>query len=337
MRNMKAKIMFWFVLIVFTIEANAQDLLGDWIKTKVTYADGIELSNNQVIKYSYLRYSIEKGNRIFISLDYEEKGLAYLFEINSNILQIKNSYGYLVNAFQINQATSDELILIEKGKTGFNETDCIKYYFIREKKYQDRLPMKFSDILLINGTDTVYKSSEKIHAKFLNEKSFQDFCLEKIPEKETAKSTVFLAIFIIRKTGAIDSLQILENINKTFEKQFRKAFDKSKNFWIPGELNDRKVDVQMKVTFRFLSGKQGSSNYIYSQKAKSAMDKLDFIKALAYFELAFDKVPSDYETLYLKAICEINLGNKKAACEDLEIVKESRTIQVNELIEKNCK
>lgn len=42
------------------------------------------------------------------------------------------------------------------------------------------------------------------------------------------------------------------------------------------------------------------------------------------------------EILYYKAICEINLGNKDSACEDLAKIKISGKMQVDELIEKNC-
>jgi len=48
-------------------------------------------------------------------------------------------------------------------------------------------------------------------------------------------------------------------------------------------------------------------------------------------------MPGENESLYYRAICEMNLGNKNAACEDLEKVKTLGKMQVVELIEKNCK
>ena len=326
------------ILIFFCIQTNAQELFGDWIKTRVTYFDDTELPNNNVIKFQYLRYTFEKNNKLFMSFAFDSKGTLYNFETKAQIFNIKNSYGYIINSFMISKHSNEELILVQKGDNGFTGNDCLKYHFIREKDFQNQLAIKSSDILLISKNDTVYKATEKICAKFLGDKSFYDFCTENIQESEVVMATnnLFLATFIVRKNGIIDSIQVLESINKKFEKQFRKALKKSKQLWFAGELNGNKVDVQMKILFRFISSDKFLPKYDYYQKGKNAMKNSEFTKALAYFDLALEKEPSDYESLYYKAICEMNLGNKDAACEDLEKVKIFEKMQVNELIEKNC-
>jgi len=338
MKNEIKKI--WIIILIFfSIQANAQDIFGNWIKTKVSYSDGTELPDNYAIKFQYLRYTFEKGNKLFMSFAFDDKGTAFNFETKAKIIEIKNSYGNIINSFQISKISSNELIIIQKGNNGFTDNDCLKYYFIKEKDYQNQLPVKASDILLINKNDTVYKATEKIHAKFLGDKSFFDFCSENTPERDKVMATnsLFFATFIVRKNGLVDSIQVLENINNKFEKQIRKALEKSKKRWIAGELNGNKVDVQMTISFKFISSSSFLPKYNYLQKGKIAMTNLDFTRALTYFDLALEKVPSDYESLYYKAICEMNLGNKNAACEDLEKVKTLGMMQVDELIEKNCK
>ena len=334
--NMKKFLIGIFILLTFlNININAQEIFGDWIKTKVTYADNVELLNNNAIKYQYLKYTFEKHNKLFMSFVFDSKGSGFFFEIDSNILQIKNSYGYFVNSFQIIKVSNDELILIQKGETGFTDEDCLKFYFVKEKTYQNNLSIKPSDILSINKNDTVYKESEKVYAKFSGDKPFFDFCHEFLPEVNA--QAIFLATFIIRKNGTIDSIQVLESINKRFEKQFRKALDKSKSLWLPGELGDRKVDVQMKIEFKYSTSAQMIPMMEYSKKGKESLNNLDYSKALTYFDLALEKMPTDYEILYYKAICEMNLGNNKAACEDFQKVKLSEKMNVDELIEQNCK
>ncbi len=327
------------ILILICINANAQNIFGDWIKTKVSYLDNTELSNNNALKFQYLRYTFEKNDKLFISFAFDSKGTLYNFERKDRIVEIKNSYGYIVNSLMISKISNDELIIVQKGKNEFTDNDCLKYYFIREKDYQNQLTIKSSDILLISKNDTVYKATEKLCAKFLGDKSFYDFCSENIPERNVVMATnnLFIATFIVRKNGLIDSIQVLENINKEFEKQFRKALKKSKKLWLAGELNGNKVDIQMKIKFRFISSNKFLPMYEYSLKGKTAMNNSDFTRALAYFDLALENVPSDYQSLYYKAICEMNLGNKNAACEDLEKVKNFEKMQVDELIEKNCK
>ena len=328
----------FLLLICFNADLDAQELFGDWIKTNVTYLNDNEFPDEHVLKYQYLRYTFEKSNELFMSVKSDDKGTALLFNINSNILQVKNSYGFIINSFLIDKITNDELILIQKGKGGFNESDCIKYQFIKEKLYQNKLPIKPSNILLISGIDTIYKSSEKIHAKFNGDKSFSEFCSDNIPEMSVVMATnnLFVATFIVRKSGQIDSVQILENINKRFEKQFRKALNKSKNLWLAAELNNEKVDVQMSIQFKFVTSNKFIPMYNFFQKGKVALDNLDYLRALEYFELALEKIPDSYEITYYKAICEMNLGNIDAACEDLAKVKSSGKMNVEELIIRNC-
>jgi len=140
----------------------------------------------------------------------------------------------------------------------------------------------------------------------------------------------------VRKTGIIDDVRILENINERFEKQFREALQKSRRFWAAAELNGRKVDVQIEQSFKFVSSGKFLPMYDFDQKGKMAMKSSDYNAALYYFDLALENSPEDYSILYNRAICELNLGNKSAACEDLKKVKGSG-MNVDELIDKECK
>ncbi|MCT4636506.1 MAG: energy transducer TonB [Bacteroidales bacterium] len=317
----------------------AQEIFGDWIKKEVTYIDGVKLSDDDVIKYQFLRYSFEKRNKLFMSVKFDDKGTPLIFERSSNILNIRNSYGFIINSFLIEKLSNNELILIQKGNNGFNEESCLKYRFIPEKIYQNQLSFTPSDILYINESDTVYKASKKIHPKFIGDKSFYNFCSDRISERDAVMSSnnLFISTFIITKNGEIKNIQVLENINKRFEKQFLKALNKSKKLWSPAELNGKKVDVQMTIEFRYISSNNFLPMYEFEKKGKTALNNNDFLKALKYFEFALEKSPNNIEIIYLKAICEINLGNKDAACESLKKVKASGEVDVNDLIIKNCK
>lgn len=330
-------ITFIFFICTWT-KLEAQEIYGDWIKTNITYLNGTELPDGNALKYQFLRYSFEKQNRLFMSVEFDDKGTALTFDRNSNLLQIKNSYGFIINGFQIEKISNNELVLIQKGKNGFNEENCLKYNFVNEKAYQNQLTLTTFDVLYINENDTIYKASEKIHPKFLGDKSFYDFCSEKIPEKSAVMSTnsLFVSTFIVTKDGEISDIQILENINNRFERQFLKALDKSKKLWIPAEVNGKKVDVQMSMEFKFISSNKFLPMYDFSKKGKTALYNKEFSKALRYFELALEKSPDNIEIIYQKAICEMNLGNKEAACKNLEKVKASGEMNVDELIMKNC-
>ena len=317
----------------------AQEIYGDWIKTSVMYLNDTEISDENTLKYQFLRYTFEKQDKLFTSVKFDNKGTALTFDKKLNILEIKNSYGFVINSFQIEKISNTELVLIQQGNNGFNDQNCLKYTFVNEKFYQNQLILKPSDILYINENDTVYKASEKIHPKFSGDKSFYDFCSEKIPERSAVMSSnsLFVSTFIVTKDGEIRDIQILENINNKFENQFLKALNKSEKFWSPAELNGDKVDVQMTMEFKFISSNKFLPVYDFSKKGKNALNNNEFLKALKYFELALEISPDNSEIIYQKAICEINLGNIEAACASLEKVKSSGVMNVDELLMNNCK
>lgn len=332
-----------FITLTFLIGASlnvkAQEIYGDWIKAKVTYLNGTELPDNNVLKYQFLRYSFKDKDKLFLSVKYDNKGSALAFARDSNILQILNSYGDVINSFQIESVSNSELILVQSVNGAFNDDTCLKYQFINEKTYQNQLPLLPSDVLYSNENNTVYKVSEKIHPEFLGDKTFHAFCLERIHEKSAVESTdnLFISTFIVTKDGEIKNIQILEKINDRFEKQFLRVLNKSKKRWIPAELNGEKVDVQMIIQFKFFSSNSFLSMYEFSKNGKTALDNNEFLKALNYFDLALENYPNNIEIVYQKAICQINLGNAEAACEGLEKVQASGEMDVEELIMKNCK
>ena len=114
----------------------------------------------------------------------------------------------MVNSFKIERQSENELVLLQQGQGGFDGPDCIRYYYMAEEKHQSFTPLKSGDILAVNGTDTLYTSSPKIYAKFKSKDDFHDFLVSNMPafSEYTSSDNIFLASFIVRKTGELDSL-----------------------------------------------------------------------------------------------------------------------------------
>lgn len=335
---MKTQLNIIILLFACLTNLKGQDIFGKWVKTKIEYVDRSELPNEILLKFSFLRYSFEKPNKFYMTSSYDDKGIALFFERNNNIVEIKNSFGFTINSFLIAESGADELVLIQKGRSSFTENDCIKLHFTQEHKYQNSLQIRSIDILSISNLDTVYKTCEKVHPEFNWQKSFYDFCNENMPEINAVMATnnFFLATFIVRKTGLIDNVKVLERINDKFEKQFRTTLNKSKKLWTPGKIGDKNVDAQISMTFNFISSDNFIPLYNFSNKGSTAMANSDFSSAIYYFDLALEKDPQDYEIIYKKAICELSLGNRKLACDNLKKVKASGKFNVDDLILKEC-
>jgi len=331
-------VMFVFSCSLLFAQTSKNQLIGSWIKVNVEYKDGAELSDMEALKYSYLRYNFDQPNKFFISIDYNDKGTAMTYSLSNNLLVLKNSFGFVINNFLIEKQSDGELVLLEMRQTDLDCTNCLRYYFATEENYQNSIALKTSDILAINETDTLYEMSPKIYAKFKGDISFHDHLVANIPafERVASSDNFFLATFIIRKTGEVENLQVLESISPAFDRQFTKAFNKAKKKWQPATIEGRNVDVRMQKQFRFISSGNFLPSYNYSNKGKEAMKDEEYLQAIYYFDRGLENLPSDSDMLYQRAMCKLLLGNSPAACEDLQKVKALGNTRADELIKKTC-
>jgi tetratricopeptide (TPR) repeat protein len=329
-----------FIFKISFAQNNIDLIIGHWVKTKIEYKSGEQLPDDKEIKHSYTRYSLDKSSKIFISSDYNDLGLKMFFKLKHQQLDILSEAGFVTNSFQIEKIDAKNLVLLQEGQNGFKGEDCLRLTFIKENIYQNALSLTNEDIIAIyQSKDTLFRASEKIHAKFKGDISFHEYLTANIREYDNvvASNNYFLASFIVRKTGEIDSIQILENINKNFDSQFLKALKRIKKSWIPASRNGHNVDVLMTEHFEFDLGNRFLSHYDYMQKGKQAMEAKEYINAIYYFSKSLEKVPDNVDVLYQRAICYLYLGNKPLACEDLQRIKTTGSLIVNQLIEQNCK
>ncbi|GGK80574.1 hypothetical protein ACD591_09975 [Rufibacter glacialis] len=313
-------------------------LLGSWVKAKVEYRDGTALPDEDGVKHSYLRYSFEKTSRLFVALAYEDKGMAMAYSMGKGILEVKSPQGFTMNRFLVERQTEGEMVLLQAANGGFSDDGCVRYYFTAEPSYQAGIPLRAEDVLAVTAGDTLFAASPKVYAKYSGPVSFHDFLTANIPSYNTVQSSdnTFLASFIVRKTGEVDSLQILESLNPVFDAQFTKAFHKAKGKWIPATLGGRNVDVRMLERFRFVSSRNFLPLYDYSSKARSAIQAKEYLKALYYLDMGLKKVPTDADLLYQRAVVRLRLGNRAAACEDLHQIKALGKQTADALISQSC-
>lgn len=320
-------------------QTSNQSLFGSWVKTHVEYKNGEELPDEKQVKSAYLKYIFSKADDFRMCFDYRSKGMEMTYGLDGNVLEIKNSNGYLTNSFLVEKANSEQLVLLQRGNDGFNGADCLRYYFEPEILYQKSIPLTSNDLVSIKGTDTVYKASQKIFAMYKGEGDFHDYLTRSIPEFSAVEPTDahFVATYIVNEFGIADSLHILEQINPDFDKQFIKAFNKARKNWQPATLKGKNVAVQMTQEFRFISSANFLPNLDYSSKGKEAIKQGQWDQAVYYFDKALEKFPDSIDNLYNRAVCKIALGNKTGACKDLNAIKLLGSTVADELIRKNCK
>ena len=329
-------VFFYFTLF---LSGHAQTKLnGSYIATKVNYLSGEELADDNILKYTYVKYSFMPDGKLGISGTYEEKNTEYFYLVSGNRLLIKSDAGSVMNTLKIMESSDDKLILVSGSANGaLDDPWSIKYTLYNEKLIQESLPLRPDDIFSIKGTDTIYKSGQKIYAQFQGP-SFQRYIYTEVGKKKlNPKDVELISNFIINENGKPDSIRILKGINQKFDTEFLKAFYSAKHMWTPATLNGHNVKVMMMVKLQYLSSSIALPSYFSSKKANEAYLTKDYELALFYYDQALEIKPDEVENLYHRGICKQMLGNLNGACEDWKIIQKLGKDTANELLLKYCK
>jgi hypothetical protein len=274
-----------FTLMLAVLVSAAQtNLSGSYVAAKVSFLCDDELPDDNIIKYTYVKYTFLYPDQISTSNVYDEKGTPYRYAIQGNRLLIKTEVGAVINTMKILESTPDRLILVSAAENGaLDDPWAIKYTLYKEERIQQGLPLSPDDIFSIKERDTVYKSGQKIYAQFQGP-SFQSYIYELLRKKKMeVKSGQLRSTFIINEQGQPDSLRIIQGINPRFDAEYIKAFNTSKNRWQAAQYNGKSVKVRMEQELKYLSSEEAIPVYFDYQKANAAYSDKDFELALFCF------------------------------------------------------
>ena len=319
-------------------QINTDTIYGSWVKTKLTYKDGSELPDENILKATYVKYTFTPPDKMNISQGYWQDGPQFIFEILNNEIIIRTSVGSIINQIRILELNGHRMVLQQKGYQGFDDPASLKYTFSRETAFQNALPLNTSDIYAVVAGDTIYKECPKVYADYKGD-GFQKYIYDNVGGKGgdgSGSSGHLAATFIVSKTGIADSLKILEGISPEFDKRFIKTFTKAKKNWKPAVLNGKYVPVQMSVDLNYGAFGPSVSAFEYTGQANSAFKQKDYQGALYFYDQALKNRPADRENLYNRGICKKMLGNLAGACEDWKKIKELGGNEADDLLAKYC-
>lgn len=325
-----------FSVLQLQAQIDRHQIYGSWVKVKLTDKDGGELPETNQQKYSYAKYTFKSPDILKISTVYYLNGGDLSFELNSgSYISVKLPSGSIINQFKI-ESLKDTLILLQRGREGFDDPEAIKYYFVRESDYQKSINLTSEDVYSINGRDTVYRQNPKTYPVF-KEGAFQSYVTKGISEDDIGHKIVghYMAYFTVYSNGLADSLKVIESLEPEVDKRVLKAFNRSKKNWIPATLNGKPVAVRTYIELRYLTSAMVLPAYDNFTKAREAYNAKDFELALYYLDKALDTNPSDRECLYMRGVCKLVLGNKQAARADwLAAVKLGNAPEAEAMLKK---
>jgi len=334
---MKYRIILLLSLISGSLysQINPSQIWGNWVVSKVNYADGTELPDENIIKYTYLKYTFQKPDLIYHSGIYSERGTKYLFQISRNELLLQTDAGFIINKIKINKLSKDSLIIVRQGQEGPQDPSSLEYHLVKESKLQESIQLTEKDISSIAGGDTVYAESPKIYPEFIGE-SLHNYLSEVIGKSNMMyrKSGVIRASFIVSKLGTADSLKIIQSISPKYDKLFTKTFMAASDKWKPAILNGKPVRVRKLIEIRYLNSDGVVPAMFITNQANQQFMAGNYADALALYDQSLEKVPTDQENLYRRGMCKKNLNNLSGALEDWRKVKELGGHTVDVLLEK---
>ena len=341
--NFKAPSVCSFVLSIAltlcTFLSLAQiNLNGAYVATRISYQNGSELQDDNLLKFTYVKYTFSKGNQIGISGVYYENGSPFSFSINGDLLLVKSSAGAVINTMKILEYTGNKLVVVNGSANGtLDDPFAIKYTLYKEEYIQRKMPLSSNDLFTVKETDTVFKSGQKVYAQFRGP-SFQNYMYEKVRDKTPdVKSGALISTFIVDERGHADSLRIIEGINPKYDAEYIKAFKTAKNMWQPAQINGKAVKVLMNQRLRYFTSEQTLPSYFHGQKANIAFKNQDYETALFYYDQALENRRDEVEHLYRRGICKQMLGNVEGACADWTEIRALGNHKADELLQKYCK
>lgn len=313
------------------------DLTGSWIAGKISYLSDEELPDENLLKYTYVKYTFSLPDKINVSGIYYDRGPEHLFELQGNRLLIKSSAGYVINTLRILESTKDKLVLVSASSDGDLESPtALKYTYYPEPLIQKGTPLNPNDIFRVNGTDTIFRSGQKIYAPFQGP-VYQEYISTELQKKGIkGEGGELLATFIVNASGQADSLRIIQGINPKYDKAYTKIFSAAKNKWKPAIHNGKPVSVLMDQRMKYLTFDGVMPDILNTQKASTAYNNKDYELALYYFDRALESRPEENDNLYRRGICKQMLGNMDGACSDWKKVKSLGSTIADALLIKHC-
>jgi tetratricopeptide (TPR) repeat protein len=340
---LKKNFSFYIILLCFCIlstsvfaQIKQTDLYGSWVATGITYLNGEVLPDENILKYTYVKYSFGPPNKLFHSSVYHNLGTELLFSLVGDRIKFQNIQGFEMNVVKVLQLDKNTMIIIQAANHGLTDPKAIKYTLTKEQVLQDAMPLKNSDIFRIVGTDTLYQSGQKVYAQYTGP-DFRNYISSDIEKRGISpKSGELLASFIVNKDGLADSLKILQGINPVYDKAYKELFNSVRKKWIPAHLNGKKVSVLMQQRMKYLTIDEAMPSYFDGNKANAAYNNQDYETALQYYNLALGNRPDEKDHLYKRGICKQKLGNLEGACDDWRKVKALGGNEADAMLEKFC-
>ncbi|MEJ7559440.1 MAG: tetratricopeptide repeat protein [Pedobacter sp.] len=336
MTKYKFALLLCFLTLYKTTSAQVKpsEIFGSWVISSVTFKDGAALPDENLLKYTFVKYTFDEANVMYSTTKAQNRGALTYYQIKKDQLIINNALGEISNNFLISKRGTDTLKILRKGNKGFADPDALMYTFVRENLFQQSHLKNLGTDFTVNGTDTVYNQSSAVYAKFYLPAGFETYAMDELKDKVGEQGTaLFRMSFIVDKNGVADSIKIIRGIWQAHDDMYLKIFKKVKNRWKPAVLNGKNVAVRMFAEAKYVASAMIQPSNVYTSQGDVFYNNGKFNTAVQYYDAALKNYPDSESTLYKRGICRLRLDDVPGALADFKAVKEMRgNLQIDTLI-----
>ena len=277
--------------------------------------EAFDKKNNPFIEKrdkKFIKYTFENNGQMYISSAYNEKGNEIKYIIQNDIIDL------LFNKFKIEKIDNKQLILVAlyNNKISPNST---RIFFTKEQVYLDGLTLDEKDIIR-KGQDSIYIENQKVYPKFKNKDNadVKSFIQPFVEERSNGKEHLSYSTFVINTDGKVSDIKIHHHINKSYDKNLKKAISKTSGMWISPIVNGKKVTVLKEISF----------HYIVFPDLKNVNGKIEVKEKTR-------DISKSYESLFKQATKEYLKGNLESALKIYSDCIDLSTNNINISIQKN--
>lgn len=338
-------------LPLFSLAQNNDQLLGLWVKCKAEMKDGSRIVDHADCGMSFLKYRFNKNGSV-------EQSTNPLF------IQDKQKYKLSNNVLAIGMVKYDVLKLagdtLEIAEIIPNTDDSkIKtFYFVKTQSLEIPGKRLYNE----DVKDSVYEANNFLFPEF---DAHIDELMKLIPSPY--QRSVLQLRFIVNKEGKIKDVTIekQDSTKQEFNNSVVDGFKSSNSFWLPARMDNKPVNTSVELILTFTSvpvvgkrtmnaasvqcpfllpvtfGKPLSSDDkqlddSYFNKAADEAKNQDYAKAIEYLTQCIQINDIDLDAYYLRALCNLKLGNKDKACDDWTILSQLGQVPAKTNLKRFC-
>jgi TonB family protein len=156
--------------------------------------------------------------------------------------------------------------------------------------------------------------------------------------RDNCKTGIVVLGFTITASGDIDSIEVINSIDKDLDAEAIRVAKLSSGMWTPYMRNDTAFNTRftMPINFTMLNAGCKDNDYYYNEGVEF-MKEQKYDEAFLSFTKAMKLNPFDMDAHYNCAVVKIKTKDFETACLYLKKMQESGSKLGDELIEKYCK